>query len=232
MNSTRNRRGYIGIDYSLVDRRILSVFDENDNKIVAAVFSYTGIKGESDEHLFNKNGVCIKCSLNKDYKLNKFKFIQRYSKEAKMQISSGILMFRIKNKDLEVFLVHPGGPIYKNKDKGVWSVPKGIVKDSEETIDAAIREFQEETGITVTKVNNLIYLGDIKQKSGKRVYAWAYENDFSGKIKSNTLDHPTFGEIPEVDKGEYFDVETAKEKILPAQIDFIVKLKKKLKMNN
>jgi len=145
-----------------------------------------------------------------------------------MVISAGILMYRF-NLDLEVFLAHPGGPFYKKKDDGQWSVPKGQVEKDEELIDAAIREFQEETSIQIESTSQLIFLGDVIQKSGKRVYVWAYLNDFRGQIKSNVVNHPQFGKFPEIDKAEYFNLETAKIKILESQRPFLERLETKLK---
>ena len=147
-----------------------------------------------------------------------------------MKIAAGILMYRFK-PDLQVFLVHPGGPFWKNKDLGSWSIPKGEIKENEELVVAAVREFQEETGIVAT-IDNVGYLGEIVQRSGKKVYAWSFENDFNGTIVSNFVESPEFakfGRFPEVDKGEYFSVEEAKKKIMAAQILLIEKLEAKIK---
>jgi predicted NUDIX family NTP pyrophosphohydrolase len=134
------------------------------------------------------------------------------------QISAGILMYRL-NLHLEVFLVHPGGPFFKNKDLGSWSIPKGEVDPTETPRDTAIREFKEETGIEEAP-KDLLYLGEIKQKSGKVVYAWAFEYNFTGTIKSNMVTE--WGTpFPEVDKGQYFTVKEAKLKINPAQIQWL-----------
>jgi predicted NUDIX family NTP pyrophosphohydrolase len=148
-----------------------------------------------------------------------------------MQQSAGILLYRRRQKKLEVFLVHPGGPFWKNKDLGAWSIPKGEFQDDEDPLKAAIREFQEETG-TLLK-GNFIPLATIKQKSGKKVQAWSVEGDIEAStIKSNfiTIDWPPKSgkqiNIPEVDRGEWFNVSTAREKINPAQallIDELVK---------
>lgn len=140
-----------------------------------------------------------------------------------MKISAGILMYRVVNGEMQVFLAHPGGPFYKNKDDGYWSVPKGEVKQGEDLKETAVREFKEETGIDVD-VDKLRDLGDITQKSGKRVFAWAYEFDFRGKIKSNMVWHPVYDKFPEVDKGEYFNIDDAKKKILASQFEFIERL--------
>lgn len=144
-----------------------------------------------------------------------------------MKISAGILMFRL-NPYLEVFLVHPGGPFFTNKDNGSWSIPKGEINIDEDFKTAAIREFKEETGIDENLEENLIYLGEITQKSGKKVFAWAFRYNFTSVLKSNMVEHPKFGTFPEVDKGAYFSVKEAKLKINSAQFAFIERLKSKL----
>lgn len=143
------------------------------------------------------------------------------------KISAGLLMFRRKDEDVEVFLVHPGGPFFKNKDEGAWTIPKGEPGDNEELLEAAKREFEEETGIK--PADNLISLGEIKQKGGKIVHGWAFLKDIDDRfqIKSNSFEMewpPHSGKkqtFPEIDKGEFFDIETAKQKINPAQNPFI-----------
>jgi len=146
-----------------------------------------------------------------------------------MKQSAGILLYRFNQKKLEFFLVHPGGPFWKNKDSGVWSIPKGEFVDGEEPLKAAQREFEEETG---QKINgDFIPLNPVKLKSGKIVYAWAIEKDIDPSILlSNTLQiewPPKSGkkiEIPEVDKGEWFLIDEAKEKINPSQVDLLLQL--------
>ena len=102
-----------------------------------------------------------------------------------MRKSAGILLFRIKEREPEVFLVHPGGPFWKGKDKGAWSIPKGEFDENEAAIDAAKREFMEETGKSVN--GNLIQLNPVKQKGGKLVLAWVVEGDIDANhIISNT----------------------------------------------
>ena len=138
------------------------------------------------------------------------------------KISAGILLFRTKKDHPEVLLVHPGGPFWKNKDEGSWTIPKGETNDGEALLPAAIREFQEETGILLS--GDFIELTPVKQKSGKLVYAWALEGDIiADEIKSNNfeIEWPTrSGKIqsfPEIDKAAWYDVKTAKEKINAAQ---------------
>src|ERR1700712_4702287 len=101
-----------------------------------------------------------------------------------MKKSAGILLYRIIKKKPEVLLVHPGGPFWKNKDEGAWSIPKGEFTDDEEALDAAKREFKEETGFHCS--GDFKALSPVKLKSGKMVYAWALEKNIDPeKIKSN-----------------------------------------------
>ena len=144
--------------------------------------------------------------------------------------SAGLLLYRTTNGFLEVFLIHPGGPFWKNKDKGVWSIPKGEFA-GEPPLKAAKRELKEETGFSVS--GPFIELTPIKQKGGKWVYAWAAEADLDpSKLKSNTftLTFASGGskEFPEVDRAEWFTVDEAIEKILEAQAPLIAQLSKKL----
>ena len=151
-----------------------------------------------------------------------------------MKQSAGILLYRFNQKDLEFFLVHPGGPFWKNKDLGAWSIPKGEFEDGEDPLKAAQREFEEETGQKID--GDFVKLNAVKLKSGKMVYAWAIEKDIDPKILlSNTIQiewPPKSGkkiEIPEVDKGEWFSFDEAKEKINPAQASFLVQVIEHLK---
>jgi len=142
--------------------------------------------------------------------------------------SAGILLYRL-NSPPEVFLVHPGGPFWKNKDAGVWTIPKGEFKNEEPALDAAIREFREETGHMLK--GPFKPLSPIRQKGGKRVYAWASPGDLDpGTITSNTFEMEwprrsgkmlTF---PEVDKGKWFSLEDARNFINPAQVPFLEEL--------
>jgi predicted NUDIX family NTP pyrophosphohydrolase len=149
--------------------------------------------------------------------------------------SAGILMYRFREGSLEVFLVHPGGPFWAKKDDGAWSIPKGEFNiDTEAPLEAAKREFEEETGYALG--GDFIPLDNLKQSSMKIVHAWAVAGDCdAAKIKSNTFSMewpPRSGkqqEFPEVDRAEWFDIETAKIKILKGQIPFIDRLLEKLK---
>ena len=126
-------------------------------------------------------------------------------------------------------LVHPGGPFWANRDDGAWSIPKGIFESDENPLQAAKREFREETGYEIE--GNFIDLGEIKQPSGKIIHAWAIERDIdTANIMSNTfaLEWPknsgNVKEYPEIDKGEWFKIDQAQRKILKGQVGFIEKL--------
>jgi predicted NUDIX family NTP pyrophosphohydrolase len=148
--------------------------------------------------------------------------------------SAGILMYRSREDILEVFLVHPGGPFWAKKDEGVWSIPKGEFNiETEDPLEAAKREFAEETGFTLA--GDFIPLDTLKQSNMKIVHAWAVAGDCdASQIKSNSFSMewpPRSGkqqEFPEVDRAEWFDIETAKTKILKGQTPFIDRLKGKL----
>jgi predicted NUDIX family NTP pyrophosphohydrolase len=138
-------------------------------------------------------------------------------------------MYRINDGVVQVLLAHPGGPFFSNKDDGVWSIPKGEPDTGEDLLVTAQREFEEETSIKAT--GRFIPLKPIKQKGGKIVHAWAFEGDCDpSTIKSNmfTMEWPPKSgqqmEFPEVDRAEFFEMETAKRKIKPAQIDLLEEL--------
>jgi predicted NUDIX family NTP pyrophosphohydrolase len=152
---------------------------------------------------------------------------------ASMRQSAGILLFRRGGSGPEFFLVHPGGPFWQNKDAGAWTIPKGGFTNEEEPLAAAQREFAEETG-TVIK-GNFIPLQPVKQKAGKMVYAWAVEGDIdAAAIVSNTFkaEWPyksgKWNTYPEVDKGGWYSFEEACLKINPAQVSFLLEIKKVL----
>ena len=143
------------------------------------------------------------------------------------EVSAGILAFR-RNRGLELLLAHPGGPYWRNKDAGAWSIPKGLV-ESGDVLACARREFNEETGLTAE--GEFIRLNPIRQKSGKTVHAFALEGDFDlSKFASNMFEMewpPRSGKrarFPEIDRVAYFKVATARRKILPAQRPFIDEL--------
>jgi predicted NUDIX family NTP pyrophosphohydrolase len=143
--------------------------------------------------------------------------------------SAGLLLYRITDNILQVFLVHPGGPFFRNKDDGAWSIPKGEFVDGEEALAAAQREFAEETGQTIT--GNFIKLPPVRQKSGKTVHAWAVEGDIDHQnIVSNLFEiewPPKSGRqtsFPEIDRAGWFTADVAKQKIIPAQAALITEL--------
>ena len=151
-----------------------------------------------------------------------------------MRTSAGILLYRIKDNFIEVFLVHPGGPFWKGKEKGAWSIPKGEFTNGEDPLTVARREFEEETGQTVD--GNFVELTPIQQKGGKMVYAWAVEGDADAEnISSSTFmtEWPyksgKWITIPEVDKAGWFSIEEAKGKMNLAQAAFIDDLIERVK---
>ncbi len=144
-------------------------------------------------------------------------------------------MYRRGDAGLEVFLVHPGGPYFARRDDGFWSVPKGLIDPGEDPLEAARREFREETGQRVRSCAvelEFLELQAIVQRGGKRVVAWAFEGDWPEdvELESNTfpLEWPPrsgrFVEIPEIDRAEFFDLEGARRKINPAQEPFLDRL--------
>ena len=141
--------------------------------------------------------------------------------------SAGILLFRRSQvSGFEVLLAHPGGPLWKDKDVGAWTIPKGLIEHSEDPLEAAVREFEEETGIKVA--GPFISLGKVTQKNNKVVEAWGCEGDADpATITSNEVQIKLGGRwitIPEVDRCEWFVPEVAARKLNPAQIDFVVRL--------
>jgi len=143
--------------------------------------------------------------------------------------SAGILLYRYLSNQLQVFLVHPGGPFFKNKDAGAWSIPKGEFLDDEEPLPAAKREFLEETGQLVDGL--FIKLSPVKLKSGKMVHAWAVEGDIDhNTVTSNVFEiewPPRSGKMatfPEVDRAAWFDVDEALVKVNAAQVKLIEEL--------
>jgi predicted NUDIX family NTP pyrophosphohydrolase len=144
--------------------------------------------------------------------------------------SAGLLIYRTKNKQVEVLLVHPGGPFWAKKDQGAWSIPKGEFEEGEEPLLAAKREFKEELGIAVPE-GTYFELGSAKQSGGKVVYAWAIEADVDTKqVKSNTFEMewpPRSGkkqEFPEVDKARWFALGVARQKLGKGQMPLLERL--------
>jgi predicted NUDIX family NTP pyrophosphohydrolase len=147
--------------------------------------------------------------------------------------SAGILLFRkAEGGEIEVLLVHPGGPYWQNRDLGAWSIPKGEIEPGEEPRAAALRELAEEVGsVPALPEHELTELGSIRQRAGKVVEAWAAEADFDpARLASITFSMewpPRSGnerEFPEVDRAEWFGIDQAREKILPTQATFLDRL--------
>ena len=137
--------------------------------------------------------------------------------------SAGLLMYRVIKTDIEMLLVHPGGPFWRNRDDGAWTIPKGEFPDDEEPLTAAKREFEEELGAAPPQ-GEYLRLKPIKQKNGKIVHAWAVEGDFDpATLNSNNFETewpPKSGRIksfPEVDRAQWFTPDAAKQKMLFGQ---------------
>jgi predicted NUDIX family NTP pyrophosphohydrolase len=140
--------------------------------------------------------------------------------------SAGLLMYRWKNHGLEVLIVHPGGPYWAGKDDGAWSIPKGECGEGEDALEAARREFLEETGVVPEGVFQALSV--LKQPSGKKIAAWAFEGDCdSSSIKSSTftIEWPprsgTQAEFPEIDRAAWFPVNEAVKKLIKGQVGFV-----------
>ena len=144
-------------------------------------------------------------------------------------VSAGVLLYRIARGGLELFLAHPGGPFWQDRDAGAWTIPKGAVEDGEDLLAAARRELAEETGLAPR--GPFIPLGSIRQKAGKHVHAWACESDADpAAVVSNTMrsEWPRGSgrwiTFPEVDRCAWFDAATAREKLNPAQAELVGRL--------
>jgi predicted NUDIX family NTP pyrophosphohydrolase len=156
-----------------------------------------------------------------------------------MRTSAGLLMYRIRDGGLEVFLAHPGGPFFTHKDEGHWTIPKGEVQPGEDLLGTAIREFEEETGIRTDVGSRFLPLGAIRQKGGKIVHAWAIEKDWdeSQPISSNQFEAewpPGSGKLqcfPEVDRAGFFTLAEAKRKLKKEQFALVEQLAKLLEEN-
>lgn len=147
--------------------------------------------------------------------------------------TAGLLLFRRRERSLEVLLVHPGGPYWARKDDGAWSIPKGEVEDAEDVLAAARREVEEETGARPS--GPFISLAPVHQTGGKIVHVWAVESDFDpASLKSNLFEMewpPKSGKLksfPEVDRASWFDLETAARKILASQAVVLQHLQERL----
>lgn len=158
------------------------------------------------------------------------------------KFSAGLLMYRRGPTGIEVFLVHPGGPLFAHKDAGAWSAPKGEVEEGEVPLDVAQREFTEETGQSLEAcgaAGPFVPLGSVVQRGGKTVEAWAFAGDWpaGAVLHSNgfAMEWPPGSgrrqEFPEVDRGEFFEVERAREKINPVQATFLDRLLERLELS-
>ena len=147
--------------------------------------------------------------------------------------SAGLLLYRRAGGKLELFLAHPGGPFWRQREDGAWTIPKGVAEAGEDLLAAACREFEEETGVRPN--GPFLALGSIRQKAGKVVHGWAWEGDAdASQVTSNTMrtEWPRGSgrliTFPEVDRCAWFDPEAARLKINPAQAEFIVRLESAL----
>ena len=145
------------------------------------------------------------------------------------KVSAGLLMYRVRGNSLEFLLAHPGGPFWKDRDIGAWTVPKGEILPGEEPLMAARREFEEETSFKPREP--FVQLTPIQQKGGKMVHAWGFEGDCElSEFRSNTfeLEWPpksgNFQTCPEVDRAAFFSIAIAKTKINPAQVPLLEEL--------
>jgi predicted NUDIX family NTP pyrophosphohydrolase len=152
------------------------------------------------------------------------------------RISAGLVLYRVRNGRLEVFLAHPGGPFHANRDEGSWSIPKGEIEPGEDYLATAIREVKEEVGIEIDPKAAFVELGSIKQKGGKTVHAWGVPCEWEDgtPIRSNTfaLEWPPGSgrrrEFPEVDRAQFFPLREAKQKIKDTQVPLLERLAEKL----
>ena len=149
------------------------------------------------------------------------------------RVSAGLLMYRRGSGTLEFLLVHPGGPFWKNKDAGSWTIPKGELLPAEDPLTAAQREFEEEVGLKPH--GPFLELTPIKLKSGKLVHAWAFEGDCDpASVRSNTfsLEWPPgsgrLQQFPEVDRADFFELAQARQKLNPAQVPLLEELSRKV----
>jgi predicted NUDIX family NTP pyrophosphohydrolase len=144
-------------------------------------------------------------------------------------VSAGLLLFPRSGGELEVFLAHPGGPFWRDRDLGAWAISKGLLEGSEDPLVAAIREFEEETAIRPE--GRFLPLGSVRQKAGKLVHAWAWEGEADPRrVRSNVMrtewppDSGRWLTFPEDDRCERFDTRNAQQKINPAQAELIDRL--------
>ena len=158
----------------------------------------------------------------------------------KGKVSAGLMMYRFRRGHLEGFLGHPGGPYFRRRDLGVWGIPKGKVEEGEQLIETAVREFGEETGISLDGVKperDFIPLEMVRLQSGKQVHAWAFRGNHPDDQPIQSILYsiewpPRSGreiEVPELDTGRFFPIWTARKKITPSQLPFLDRLEEKVK---
>jgi len=153
------------------------------------------------------------------------------------RISAGLLMYRFRDGHLEVFLAHPGGPMFRNKDYGHWTIPKGEIQANEELLATARREFHEEVGIEAD--GEFLPLGWIRQKGGKIVHAWAFQGEWSDQhqhvCNNFTMEWPRgsgrLQPFPEIDRVSFFRLKQAREKLKDTQHPFLDRLVQTLGLN-
>lgn len=144
-------------------------------------------------------------------------------------LSAGLLLYRRSTVGVECFLAHPGGPFWQHRDEGAWTIPKGLVDEDESLLEAACREFEEETGIVPH--GPYLELGSVRQKAGKTIHAWAWEGEADpALVRSNFMrtEWPRGSgrvlQYPEVDRCEWFGPDEARRKLNPAQAEFVDRL--------
>ena len=149
-------------------------------------------------------------------------------------VSAGVLLFRLQGESWAVLIAHPGGPFWRNRNTGAWSIPKGLVEAGEDLFQAALREFAEETGVTL-EGGGAIELGSTELRSGKTVVAWAIQGDLDPDVLDSNLvrlEYPRgsgrYIEFPEIDEVRWCPLETAAELLNPAQVVFLDRLKESL----
>lgn len=145
------------------------------------------------------------------------------------KVSAGLLLYRRRGENLEVLLAHPGGPFWRHRDDGAWTIPKGVANPGEDLLAAARREFEEETGIVPAAP--FLSLGNIRQKAGKTVHAWAWEGDADPTALVSNTTHAEWPRgsgrwlaFPEVDRCDWFDLTAARLKLNPAQVELVDRL--------
>jgi predicted NUDIX family NTP pyrophosphohydrolase len=145
--------------------------------------------------------------------------------------SAGLALHRRVDGEVQVLLVHPGGPYWAARDEGAWSLPKGEIEPGEDPLEVAVREFREEIGAEPPPTAGAVFLGELRQPSGKRVSAWAVQGDVDvSRVRSNTftIEWPRgsgrMREFPEVDRAAWFGLDEARRKILRGQVGFLDRL--------